>query len=487
MAELDVAIVGAGFGGIGMAHALRRAGIEGFTIYEKGHDVGGVWRDNGYPGAACDVGSHLYSFSFAPDYRWSRPFAPQAEILAYLRRVVRDHGLTERIRFGHAVEEAAFDTARNVWSLRFSGGATAEAEIVITAVGQLHRPKLPDLRGLDDFHGTAFHSARWRHDVELRGRRIAAFGSGASAVQFVPELARVASRLHLFQRSPGWVIPKFDRAYRGWEVALRERLPWLQRLNRLRLFCFYELVNSALQGWRGTALLLRALGRAHLRLQVSDPALRGKLLPVDPVGCKRLLLSNDWYRALTRDNVEVVTEPAREIVADGVRTADGVVREVDVLVFGTGFHATEFLAPMRVVGAEGRELGEVWRRGAEAYLGVAVADFPNLFLLYGPNSNLGVGSIVYVLERQQRYIARWVARFADDGLRRAEVRPEAQRRVNEWIQRRTARTPFAAGCDNWYRGADGRNTNNWAGFCWQYGRALRRLRDEDFRLTPAAS
>ncbi len=482
-----VAIIGGGFGGIGMGYYLRRAGIETFTIHEKAGDLGGVWRENSYPGAACDIASHLYSFSFEPHYPWSRRYGPQAEILEYLKHTARRHGLDDRIRFGCELAAAHWDAPSACWQLEFTDGRHAEAEILVSAVGQLHRPKLPEIPGREAFQGAAFHSARWDHDYDFRGRRVAVIGTGASAVQFVPEIARQVERLHVFQRSPGWVIPKFDRAYRDWERRLLAGIPILHDLDRWRIFWFYELINIGVLGNRVMGRLLEGLCGWHLRRQVRDPALRAQLTPDFPIGCKRTLLSNDWLPALARSNVELVSEPIERLTPDGVQTSDGRLWPVDAIVYGTGFAATEFLAPVRVRGADGVELGATWRDGAEAYLGMAVAGFPSFFMLYGPNTNLGAGSIIYILERQQRYVSRCIAHMAAQGVRSMTVRAEAQRRYSQALQADSRKTAFEAGCRSWYLTAEGRNTNNWTGYSFQYGLATRRPKFDDFELVGAAS
>lgn len=482
MAMASVAVIGAGFAGLGMGYYLRRAGFEDFLVFDKAGEPGGVWRENRYPGAACDIPSHLYSFSFEPHFPWSRRFGPQSEILDYLRHTARRHGLEPHLRFGREVTDARFDASRRAWTLRFADGSSHEAAYLVTAVGQLHRPRIPALPGRERFAGRAFHSAQWDHDYDFRDRRVAVIGTGASAVQFAPAIARHARRMHVFQRSPGWVLFKFDRAYRSWERRLLERIPLLHDLDRLRIFWLHEWYNSGILGNRVTAAMLRFACRMLLRRQVRDPGLRRRLTPDFPFGCKRTLLSNEWLPFLASPRTELVTDSILGIEPAGVRTADGRLREVDAIVYGTGFESTSFLAPMRIEGADGRELHEAWSQGAEAYLGMAVAGFPNFFMLYGPNTNLGAGSIIYMLERQQRYIVRCLEKLRDARLARIEVRAEAQRRFNEFLRERGRKTAFEAGCRSWYKTADGRNTNNWVGYCFQYGRAVSRPKFEDYRL-----
>ena len=485
----SIAIIGGGFAGLALGYYLKQAGIESFTIYEKTQDTGGVWRENTYPGAACDVPSHLYSFSFEPHYAWSCRYGKQSEILAYARHVAQKYQLRQHFRFGKEVSGAVYDAPRGRWRLQFGDGEVQEVELLVSAVGQLHRPAYPDLPGMQRFAGKAFHSARWDHSYNFGGKTVAVIGSGASAVQFVPELAKQAQRLHLFQRSPGWCIPKFDRAFNGFERWLLNTFPALYDLDRRRIFWLIEFLASSMIS-RGLLSkiadgVLKLLSRVLMRVQVRDPALRRKLTPDFPIGCKRILLSNDWLRTLARPNVEVVSEAITEICAEGVKTADGTLRRVDAIVYGTGFAASQFLAPMELKGRGGRSLRELWRDGAEAYLGVGVAGFPNFFMLYGPNTNLGAGSIIYMLETQARYIAQCAQLLQARDLRSMEVRETVQSAYNAELHERNRSTSYEAGCHSWYIGPDGRNTNNWIGYMSEYGRRLRAPKLEDYTLEPA--
>jgi cation diffusion facilitator CzcD-associated flavoprotein CzcO len=481
-----VAIVGAGFGGIGLGIRLKQAGVDSFAILEKGDGLGGVWRDNTYPGLTCDIPSHLYSFSFEPKHDWSRRFPPRAEILDYLQHCVRKHAIGHQIRFGAEVATAEFDEPRGRWRIATRGGERLEADVLVCATGQLSRPAPPDIPGLDDFRGALFHSARWDEGFEFEGKRVAVLGTGASAIQFVPEIAPEVSKLHLFQRSAPWVIPKPDRPYGAWERRLYQRLPFVQSLSRLWDFVFYESFVLAFTSHRRLMRPLEFLARRHLRREVSDPALREKLTPDYPMGCKRVLISDDWYPTLTRDNVEVVTDRIARVEADRIVTGDGAEREVDAIVLGTGFASTEFLAPMRIAGVDGRDLNEVWRDGPEAYLGLTVSGFPNLFILYGPNTNLGVGSIIYMLESQIQYVLDSIQRLRRSGIRYVDVRPEVQREFNAELQRRLAGSVWQAGCSSWYRTESGRITNNWPGLTLEYRRRTRRLEPGDYRMAAAA-
>ncbi|HEX8819507.1 MAG TPA: NAD(P)/FAD-dependent oxidoreductase [Archangium sp.] len=472
-APLQALIIGAGFGGLGMAIQLRKAGLEDFLLLEKAEDVGGCWRDNHYPGAACDVPSHLYSFSFEPKADWSRRFAPRAEILDYLRHCADKYGLRSRIRFGQEVSAARFDEASGVWEVSTATGELLRTRVLISACGQLSRPAWPRLTGLERFEGPRFHSARWRHDVVLEGKRVAVIGTGASAIQFVPPVASRVQRLFLFQRSAPYVIPRPDRAYRPWEHALLRRVPWLQKLSRTFTYLQYE---ARVLGFFTFPVVMKLLERRFRRLlerEIAHPELRRKLTPDYPMGCKRILISNDYYAALSRPNVEVVSETIREVTARGVVTADGREHEVDALIFGTGFTATEFLSPMRVFGRGGRELNEVWREGAEAYLGVTVSGFPNFFMLYGPNTNLGHNSIVFMLESQIRYVLACMRVLREHHLRFLDVRPDAQRDFNARLQQALHHSVWEGGCTSWYKTAEGKNTNNWPGFTFLYRRHTR--------------
>ena len=470
----SVTIIGAGFSGVGLAVSLKRAGVTDLVVLERSHQVGGVWRDNTYPGAACDVPSHLYSFSFAPEGRWSRRFAPQPEIQAYLQRVAEDFGVLPHIRFGADVVRSVWDERRRVWSVELASGETHESDVLVAACGQLSRPSYPALEG--EFAGTAFHSARWDHDHDLAGKRVVVLGTGASAIQFVPEVVAQAAHVTVLQRSAPYVLAKPDRAYgRLAQIALA-RLPLLLKADRLRNF----VVNEARSlGFNTDPRLMRGHKQRFLKQlarEVADPSLRATLTPTDPIGCKRILQSNDWYAALVQPHVDVVTQDVTRLVTSGVQTADGVVHEADTLIYGTGFTATQLLVPMEVVGPHGT-LSEAWKDGAEGYLGSAVAGFPNLFLLYGPNTNLGHTSILLMLESQFAWITQALSRVVPGGS--VEVRPDAQRTFNTWLQRRLQRTVFAGGCTSWYLTASGRNTQNWPGTTLEFRRRTRRLRESD--------
>ncbi|WP_329238942.1 NAD(P)/FAD-dependent oxidoreductase [Actinoallomurus sp. NBC_01490] len=473
---LSVVIVGAGFGGIGMAIRLERAGVRDVTVLEKAGDLGGTWRDNVYPGASCDIPSHLYSFSFERRRDWSRRYPPQEEILDYLRACAAKYGIEPR--FGTEVEEAAFDEERGLWRIRTTAGEELTARALVAACGQLNRPAYPDQPNA--FAGTAFHSSRWNHDYDLTGKRVAVIGTGASAIQFVPRVAERAAEVHVFQRTPPYVIEKADRPYAPWERRLLRWLPALRTLSRANLYTRLEARGLA---FVTAPRLMRLVERAFLRRlaeQVPDPDLRAALTPAYVMGCKRILLSDDYYAALRRPNVELVTTPIERLSERGVVTADGREYPADAVIYGTGFRTQAFVAPMTVRGLGGRTLEEAWRGGAEAYLGIAVNGFPNLFLLYGPNTNLGHNSIIYMLESQFNYIVGCVR-----ALSRAtyiDVRADVQNAFNEELQQRFRRTVWTSGCRSWYMTAEGKMVNNWPGHTFAYRRATRRPDPRDFRV-----
>ncbi|TFV63720.1 UNVERIFIED_ORG: NAD(P)/FAD-dependent oxidoreductase [Bacillus sp. AZ43] len=480
-----VAIIGTGFGGLAAAVRLMQEGVTDLVLFEKSSDVGGVWRENTYPGAACDVPSHLYSLSFAPKADWTRRFAPQAEIHQYLRDVARDFGVLPHIRFGTEVHEAVFDETAGVWRLALAGGGEYEADVLIAATGQLSRPSTPAIPGLDRFEGTLFHSARWDHDHDLTGERVAVLGTGASAIQFVPAIAPRTASLAVFQRSAPYVLAKPDRAYQERAKKAFARFPGLLRLSREGNYFSNELRSLGFNTEPRLLFAHRAAYRRHLRRSVADPALREKLTPTDPMGCKRILMSNDWYQALQLPQVDVVTERIAEVRSRSIVTADGVEREVDTIVLGTGFAATEFLLPMRITGRGGRGLHEQWKDGASAYLGTVVPGFPNFFVLYGPNTNLGHNSIIVMLEAQVGWVVQAVRALGRGGRRWLDVRREVAEAFDAWVQERVGHTVFAGGCRSWYINEQGRNTQNWPASTLTFRRRLRRLRLEDFEPAPA--
>jgi len=474
-AQRRIAIIGAGFGGLAMAIQLKRAGYERVTILEKASRLGGTWRDNTYPGAACDSPAFAYCYSFEQKTDWSRKWAPQPEILAYIEHCARKYDVHRHIRFDTEVTGARFDEAAGVWRVRTAAGETLEVDVLVSAVGQLNRPAIPPLPGVEDFAGVAFHSARWRHDVDLHGKTVAVIGNAASAIQFVPQIAPLVQRLHVFQRSANWMIPRNDRAYREREKRIFARFPRIARLYRWWLWFTYEQRFPVFRGNRLLAAMFRRMATTSMRDIVTDPALQRALVPDYPVGGKRILISDDYYQTLGRDNVEIATSPIARVTRDGIVTDDGKSRAVDVIIYGTGFQTTSFLAPMRLEGPGGRALHDAWKDGAEAYLGITVGGFPNFFMLYGPNTNLGHNSIIFMLECQVAYVMGCLRAMDARDLAWIDVRPEVMRAYNEQLQERLRRTVWAATDHSWYKLAGGRITNNWSGstaaYWWHTRRA----------------
>ncbi|MGY4816431.1 flavin-containing monooxygenase [Pseudomonas chlororaphis subsp. piscium] len=465
---LTALIIGSGFAGIGMAIALRKAGVTDFIILEKQQDVGGVWRDNSYPGAACDVPSHLYSFSFEPNPDWTRMFAPQAEIQGYLQHCVRKYEVARHIRFGAEVQAARFDEASAQWCVTEAGGRVHRAALLISATGQLSRPALPRIEGMQAFKGQVFHSANWDHSYSLTGKRVAVIGTGASAIQFVPAIADSVAQLKVFQRSPAYILPRPDRAYSDEEQQLFARKPWRMALHRAAIYLRYE--SRALGFTRLKGLMKWAVGLPFRRLlnqSIGDPQLRRQLIPDYPIGCKRILLSSDYLKTLARPNVQLITEGIGRITEQGIETLDGKQHPVDAIIYGTGFAATQFLAPMTIVGRGGVELQHAWEQGARAYLGLAVPGFPNFFMLYGPNTNLGHNSIVYMLESQISHVMRCRRAMHKAAATTVEVDEQTEQRFHQRIQRRLADSVWS-GCQSWYVDAAGHNSTNWPGFTLSY-------------------
>lgn len=476
-----VLVIGAGFGGLAAAYELSHDGLADVTVLEKADDIGGVWRENTYPGAACDVPSNLYSYSFARKNDWGRRYAEQPDILGYIHDTAEQFGLRELVRTGVEVTSAEYDDGTATWRVTTASGEVLEAEVLVPAVGQLSRPSLPNIPGLDSFTGPSFHSAQWRHDVDLTGRRVAVLGTGASAIQFVPRIRQTAGQVTIFQRSAPYVVPKVDRAYTDRHHAAFEKVPGWAAAMRGVIWETTELLGLALTRAKPLARMLQALASSNLKRHIKDPELRAKLTPDYPIGCKRVLFSSDWYPALASDNVDVQTEEITEVTPTGVRTADGRLHEVDVIIYGTGFKATEFLAPMTITGRGGRDLNAEWADGARAHLGIAVTGFPNMFLIYGPNTNLGSSSVILMMEQQAGYIRQIVTELARRGPGRAfEVRPSVERAYDAEVQARLDKGVWT-GCDSWYRTASGRVTTNWPGLVHEYQRRTRTAALGDFQ------
>ena len=474
MQDVQIAIIGSGFGGIGTAIRLKQEGIEDFIIFERAEDVGGVWRDNTYPGCACDVQSHLYSLSFVPNPDWTRSFPPQAEIWDYLRRCARDYEVLPHIRFGHTVNDAVWEPDLHRWRVETSGG-TWLTSVLVSAAGGLNEPKLPKLAGLETFQGKVFHSSRWDHQFKLEGRRVAVIGTGASAIQFVPAIQPQVDKLLVFQRTAPWIVPRHDRPLRGLERQLFRRYPLIQRAARFGIYSFRELLGFAFRHpW--AMKLLQPMARRHLKRAVADPMLRAKLTPDYLMGCKRVLLSNDYLPALTQTNVELVTDGIAEVREHAIVRNDGTEHTVDAIIFGTGFHVTDFSFAKHFRGKDGRTLNEVWAGSPKAFMGTTVAGFPNLFLLQGPNTVLGHSSVIYMQEAQIEHLLRAVRYMRRHGVLAIEARPEAQAAYVADVDKNMRGTVWTSGgCLSWYLDATGRISTIWPRNSWKFRRRVARF------------
>jgi cation diffusion facilitator CzcD-associated flavoprotein CzcO len=474
MSAPRIVVLGAGMSGLCMGVQLVRAGIRSFTILERSGRLGGTWWDNTYPGAQCDVRSHLYAFSFAPNPDWSRVFAPQREILAFMERVADLWSLRDHMRFGTELTTARFDEARGCWDLRTAHGAALEADVLVCSAGPLSQPRWPDVPGLESFGGKLVHTARWDHGFDVAGKSIAVIGTAASAVQVVPQIAPRVRQLHVFQRSANWIVPRPDRAYRPWEKML-SRVPPFGRLRRWYQYWLHERNRLGFNQGTRMAQLVEAFARHHLRSQIADPKLVERLAPDYPFGCKRVLLSNDYYPALTRPNVELVTEPIAGVDRDGLTTIDGRRRPVDAIVCATGFDTLHLLNSVEVRGLGATTLASAWREAPQAYHGVTVAGFPNLFLLLGPNTGTGHTSTLLYIEPQVQYVMRALRELQRRKRSWLAVRPDAMEAHNRALQARLSTTVWAGSCSSWYKNAAGRVAAIFPGYSFQYSRALRRL------------
>jgi len=475
--QRSIAVVGGGFGGVGTAVMLRRQGYENVIVFEKGERVGGVWQHNTYPGAACDIPSHLYEYSFAPN-RWSRRFSPGPEIRAYIEGVAKRFGVFDKVCTGTEVTSASWDEERGRWLLETSAGAH-EADVLITACGQLSVPKVPPITGLESFEGPAFHTAEWRHDVDLAGKRVALIGTGCSAIQVGPAIQPEVARLDVYQRSPGWTLAKGDFAYSRLLRSLFRRLPALRRLDRASVYAFQEIAAAAFTRHRWLLPLFRLLGMRQIKAAISDPELRRKVTPTYEFGCKRIMLTDDWYPTLTRDNVELVAEGIDRVTPDGIRDATGVERAADAIVLATGFASHDFIAPMEITGSDGLTLESAWDEVARAYLGLSVPGFPNLFLLYGPNTNGGSGSVVNTLECGIGHVLAALDEMERAEASRIEVSRAAATEFDRELRAALAKTVWQSGCSNWYVDENGNDPNNWP---WVWSAYRRRTRE----LAPGA-
>jgi cation diffusion facilitator CzcD-associated flavoprotein CzcO len=479
--DAEAIVVGTGFAGLGMAIALKRAGMDSFLVLERSDDIGGTWRDNRYPGCACDIPSILYSFSFEHNKEWTRVYSPQDEIWDYLRRCADRFGIRPHIRFGTAMIDAAYDEATATWRVRTSDGRTLVSRVLIGGFGPLNKPNIPNLPGLERFAGPAFHSSAWDHSVDLTGKNVAVIGTGASAIQFVPQIVPAAGRVYVFQRTAPWIIKKPDGPLGALHRRLRRIAPfaWLERT------LVYWLQESLAYGFTINPRALQTLEARALRYlerEIADPELRRKLTPSFRLGCKRILFSYDYLPALRQPNVEVVTSGIREVREHAIVDDDGVERRVDAIVFGTGFRATEGVAPMTIYGLGGVELNDAWRDGMEAYLGTSVAGFPNYFSIVGPNTGLGHNSIVLMIEAQVRYIMSALRLMKRRKLRALDVRRDVQTEFNSRLQEKLKGTVWATGCRSWYLDRNGKNTTLWPGFTYDFLLKTRRIDPRCYEL-----
>ena len=460
----SVAILGAGVAGICMGIKLKQAGFNDFTIYEKAGEIGGTWRENTYPGCSCDVPLHMYQFSFAMEPDWEKKYVRSTDLKAYLERVVDEFGLRPHLSLNTEIEEARFDERSGLWHLK-SGDRDFEANVFVAGSGQLHHPLYPNIPGMDDFKGTSWHSAKWNHDYDLAGKHVGVIGTGASAIQFVPEIAKKAGKVSLFQRSAAWVLPRPQREFAGWEKALYRAAPPLMKLQRWKVYWQGELLWLTFH--KGADKIKEAAIEA-MKEHVTDPEKQARLTPDYEPGCKRVLFSDEWWPAMARDNLEVVTEPIERITENGIRLKDGSEVALDAIVYGTGFDTTHFLGPVKVTGLGGRDLKEAWHDGAQAHYGMGVSGFPNFYMLYGPNTNLGHNSIIFMIECQTNYVTQLVKKLQEDDLVYLDVKAEAQKRYNDRVQADNENSVFASGCTSWYKTESGRVTNNWANYTFRY-------------------
>ncbi len=478
-----IAILGTGFAGLGIAIRLKQHGQEDFVVIEKADDIGGTWRDNTYPGCACDIPSHLYSFSFALNPDWSHTYSRQGEIRNYLRHCAQRFGILPHIQWNSELLNAAWNEDDQRWHITTTQGQFTAA-LLILGNGPLSEPALPSIKGIETFAGVLFHSSRWKHDYDLTGKRVAVIGTGASAIQFVPHIQPQVEQLLLFQRTPPWILPRHDQPIPAWQRALFRLLPFTQRLVRTKIYWQQELAALGLVYRPNILEKVMQLARQHLARQVPDLLMQEKLTPHYTLGCKRILLSDDFYPALTKPNVEVITDNIREVRANSIVTEDGEEHEVDTIICGTGFHVTDTHLPHFVYGHGGQSLADSWQASPSAYYGTTVAGFPNLFLLIGPNTGLGHNSMVFMIESQISYILDCLHTMDRQHLQTIEVRPEVQAAFNSEMQRRMRGTVWTSGCSSWYLDANGLNTTLWPGFTFEFWRRTRYFDPQHYDMIP---
>jgi cation diffusion facilitator CzcD-associated flavoprotein CzcO len=481
--HIHIAILGTGFSGLGMAMRLKQRGYEDFVVIERADDIGGTWRDNTYPGCACDIPSLLYSFSFAPKPDWSRMYPPQREIQDYLRHCAKRFGILPHILYNNELLSAAWHDDEQRWRLTTTQHQFT-ADILIMGYGPLVEPALPSIPGIEQFAGDLFHTARWRHDYDLTGKRVAVIGTGASAIQVVPQIQPLVGHLSLFQRTPSWIVPRDDHPIAEWRHRLYCVFPPAQQLARIKLYWQHEILALGLVYRSNIMQAARKLALRHLQRQVPDPVLRAKLTPHYTMGCKRILVSDDFYPALTRPNVEVITDRISEIKEHSIVTEDGQEHDVDAIICATGFHVTDIQMPLRVQGHAGQSLADRWNQGATAYLGTTVSGFPNMFLLIGPNTGLGHNSMVFMIEAQINYILDCLHIMQKRNLQTVEVQAEAQQAFEQEIQHKMQKTAWTSGCASWYLDANGHNTTLWPGFTFEFWRKTLHFDAQHYNMLP---
>lgn len=492
MTEPHITIIGSGIGGLCMAIQLRRANINNFEIIEKAADIGGTWRDNTYPGCACDVPSHLYSYSFEVRPDWSRMFPPREEIFDYLTGLATKYNLYEKTRFNTEVTSITYDEATQKWQIKTADNQVRITDIVVSALGQLNRPKLPNITGQDEFKGIMFHSAQWEHHHDLNNKQIAVIGNGPSSAQFIPEIARIAKKLTVFQRSPCHIVPRRDKPYSATQKMMFKYIPGFVHLYRSMIYWSLEknftLFNPAL----APRFFIKILGlnrdlvqeiNHQFEEQVKDKKMQKILRPDYPVGCKRVVIADDYYPALMRDNVHIETQKINEITPEGINV-NGQIQKFDTIIYGTGFASTDFLAPIDIIGKNQTKLKKTWDSGAEAYLGITIPDFPNFFMIYGPNTNLGHNSIIFMIECQTKYIISAIQNMHKNQIQTIMLRPEKMESFAEYLKIRLESSVWGADCNSWYKNTDGKIVNNWPDFTYVYREATEKFNPDDYITLP---
>ncbi len=474
-------IIGTGFSGLAMGIKLKEAGIHDFVILEKASDIGGTWRENTYPGAECDIPSALYSYSFEPYPKWEYKWSHQPQILDYLKYCANKYGIYPHIHFEKEMTAATFNEAGGFWEVHTKDGSSYQAQSLITAIGQLHFPNVPAIKGKETFEGHTWHSAQWNHDIDLKGKNVGVIGNAASAVQFVPQIAPLVQRLSVFQRSANWMIPKQDRPYYEWEKQLAKQFPILLKLYRQRLWLTGGVLFFLMTKDQFPKKLGEAYSKAFLNQTITDPELRKKLTPDYPIGAKRILFSDDYYPALNRENVDLITDNIQEITPKGIRTQAGEEIPLDVIIFSTGFKTNPFLMGLDIKGLNGKTIQEAWKRGAESYLGITTPNFPNMFMMYGPNTNLGHNSIIIMSECQAEYIKQCITTLQKNNFKYMTVKPEVNEAYNQEIQERLQNSVWNLISESWYK-ADGKITNNWPGRTMEYSQRTKRVNYTAFQF-----